>query len=154
VNVFGRLGVAPSSRRFKEDIAPMDNASEALLRLKPVTFRYKSEINPARTPQFGLLAEEVDKVNPDLMVHDKQGKTFSVRYDQINAMLLSEFLKEHRKVEQQDRTIQEQGTTILELKKQMQAVIEHAKQQDLQLRRVSEQARRNSPALETIVQRN
>jgi hypothetical protein len=77
----------------------MDKASEALLALKPVTFRYKKEIDPARTSQFGLVAEEVEKVNRDLVVRDKEGKPYTVRYDQVNAMLLNEFLKEHRKVE-------------------------------------------------------
>ena len=79
----------------------MDKASEALFALKPVTFRYKKEIDPAGTSQFGLVAEEVEKVNPDLVVRDKEGKPYTVRYDQVNAMLLNEFLKEHRKVEQQ-----------------------------------------------------
>ena len=79
----------------------MDQASEALFALKPVTFRYKKEIDPAGTPQFGLIAEEVEKVNPDLVVRDKEGKPYSVRYEQVNAMLLNEFLKEHRKVEQE-----------------------------------------------------
>jgi hypothetical protein len=78
----------------------MDRASEALLALKPVTFRYKPEIDTKRGPQFGLVAEEVEKVDPDLVVHDKDGKPFSVRYDQVNAMLLNEFLKEHRTVEE------------------------------------------------------
>jgi hypothetical protein len=75
----------------------MDTASEAILALKPVTFRYKKEIDPADRSQFGLVAEEVEKLNPDLVVHDKDGRPYSVRYDQVNAMLLNEFLKEHRK---------------------------------------------------------
>jgi endosialidase-like protein len=153
VNVFGQLGVASSSQRFKEDITPMNQASEAVLALKPVTFRYKKKIDPAGTPQFGLLAEDVEKVNPDLVVHDKKGKPYSVRYDQVNAMLLNEFLKEHRKIEEQDRTIQEQGATIAQLKEQMQAVITHAKDQDLQIQRVPDQAQINSPAVQTIVRR-
>ena len=93
INANSKLGTATSSKRFKKDIKPMDKASESLLRLKPVTFRYKMEIDPAGTPQFGLVAEDVEKVNPDLVVHDKQGKAYSVRYDQVNAMLLNEFLK-------------------------------------------------------------
>ena len=96
----GQLGVAVSSQRFKDEIKPMDKASEAILALKPVTFRYKHEIDPKRIPQFGLIAEDVEKVNPDLVVRDKEGKPYSVRYDQVNAMLLNEFLKEHREVEQ------------------------------------------------------
>jgi hypothetical protein len=99
INSNGRLGTMTSSRRFKEEIEPMEQASEALFALKPVTFRYKKEFDPVRTPQFGLVAEQVEKVNPDLVVRDKEGKAYSVRYEQINAMLLNEFLKEHSKVE-------------------------------------------------------
>ena len=108
VNSNGRLGTMTSSRRFKERIKPMGNASEALLALKPVTFRYKSEIDPAGTPQFGLVAEEVEKLNPNLVVRDKEGKPYSVRYEQINAMLLNEFLKEHKTVQELKSTVQKQ----------------------------------------------
>src|SRR6266403_677956 len=94
----------------------MDNASEALFSLKPVTFHYKKQIDPAGTPQLGLVAEEVEKVNPDLVVRDKEGKPYSVRYDQVNAMLLNEFLKEHRKVAEQACEIEQQRATITELK--------------------------------------
>ncbi len=97
VNQNGRLGIEPSSKRFKEGIKPMDKASGVLLALRPVTFHYKPEIDPEGIPQFGLVAEEVEKVNPDLVVRDKEGKPYTVRYDQVNAMLLNEFLKEHRK---------------------------------------------------------
>jgi Chaperone of endosialidase len=100
VNTDGQLGTTTSSKRFKDEVKPMDKASEAILALKPVTFHYKKEIDPERTPQFGLVAEEVEKVNPDLVVRDKEGKPYSVRYDQVNAMLLNEFLKEHRKVQE------------------------------------------------------
>jgi hypothetical protein len=110
----GKLGTVPSSRRFKHDIKPMDKASEALLVLKPVTFHYKSDTKD--TPQFGLIAEEVAEVNPDLVVRDKNGEILSVRYDHVNAMLLNEFLKEHRKVELQDRRAQEQQKEIDTLK--------------------------------------
>jgi hypothetical protein len=96
----GQLGVAASSQRFKDEVRPMDGASEAILGLKPVTFRYKKEIDPAALPQFGLVAEEVAKINPDLVIRDADGKPFTVRYEAVNAMLLNEFLKEHRKVEQ------------------------------------------------------
>jgi hypothetical protein len=95
----GFLGVAISSARFKEDIKPIDKASEAILALKPVTFHYKKEIDPKRTAQFGLVAEEVQKVNPALITRDRDGKPYTVRYDAVNAMLLNEFLKEHHKVE-------------------------------------------------------
>ena len=93
VNGSGKLGVAASSARFKERIKPMDNASEAIFTLKPVTFRYKKDIDAEDTPQFGLVAEDVEKVNPDLVVRDKEGKPYSVRYEAVNAMLLNEFLK-------------------------------------------------------------
>jgi hypothetical protein len=98
VNTQGRLGVSPSAARFKDEIKPMDNASEAILALKPVTFRYKKDIDSAGTPQFGLVAEDVEQVSRDLVVRDKNGKAYTVRYDAVNAMLLNEFLKEHRKV--------------------------------------------------------
>jgi Chaperone of endosialidase len=101
INGNSKLGTTTSSKRFKDEIKPMDNASDALLALKPVTFRYKKEIDPHGVSQFGLVAEDVEKVNPDLIVRDKEGKPYSVRYDQVNAMLLNEFLKEHRKVEEQ-----------------------------------------------------
>ena len=96
----GHLGTVASSARFKQEIKPMDNASEAILALEPVIFRYKHELDPAGIPQFGLVAEEVEKVNPDLVERDQQGKPYSVRYDAVNAMLLNEFLKEHRKVQE------------------------------------------------------
>jgi hypothetical protein len=102
VNANGRLGVNPSSQRFKDEIKPMDKVSEAILALKPVTFRYKQEIDPERTPQFGLVAEDVDKVNPDLVARDAKGEVYTVRYEAVNAMLLNEFLKQYRKVQQQD----------------------------------------------------
>src|SRR5207248_337603 len=105
VNLDGKLGTIMSSRRFKEDIKPMDKASEAILALQPVAFRYKKDFDPTGTAQFGLVAEDVAKVNPDLVVQDKEGKPYSVRYDQVNAMLLNEFLKERKKVEAQEETI-------------------------------------------------
>jgi trimeric autotransporter adhesin len=99
VNANGQLGTTPSSERFKDAIKPMDKASEAILALKPVTFHYKKELDPDRTPQFGLVAEEVEKVNPNLVVRDEKGQIYTVRYDAVNAMLLNEFLKEHQKVQ-------------------------------------------------------
>jgi hypothetical protein len=101
----GQLGVAPSSARYKDAIKPMDKASEAILALKPVTFRYKHELDPDGIPQFGLVAEQVEKINPDLVARDDQGKPYTVRYEAVNAMLLNEFLKEHRKGQEQDATI-------------------------------------------------
>src|SRR5206468_10193867 len=91
----GQLGVAPSSQRFKDAIKPMDKASEEILALKPVTFRYKHELDPEGIPQFGLVAEDVERVNPDLVVRDADGKVYTVRYEAVNAMLLNEFLKQH-----------------------------------------------------------
>jgi hypothetical protein len=99
INSAGRLGTVPSSQRFKDNITPMDKLSEGLFALEPVTFHYKKELDPAGGSQFGLVAEQVVKVNPDLVVRDKEGKPYSVRYDQVNAMLLNEFLKEHREVQ-------------------------------------------------------
>ena len=115
VNSNGKLGVAASSARFKEAIKPMDKASEAIFALKPVTFRYKKELDPDSIPQFGLVAEEVEKVNPDLVVRDAEGKVYTVRYEAVNAMLLNEFLKEHK-------TVQEQGATIARQQKQIEAL--------------------------------
>jgi hypothetical protein len=126
----GQLGTANSSRRFKNDIKPMEQASEALLALKPVTFHYKSD--KTDTPQFGLIAEEVAEVNPNLVVPDKNGEIYTVRYDAVNAMLLNEFLKEHRKKE-------EQGATIAQLKKEMQTVVARLKEQDSKIQKVSAQ---------------
>lgn len=105
VNSSGKLGTVVSSERFKDAIHPMGNASEAILALKPVTFRYKQELDPDGIPQFGLVAEEVQKVNPDLVSRDKHGKPYTVRYEAVNAMLLNEFLKEHRKVEQLEKQV-------------------------------------------------
>jgi hypothetical protein len=101
----GQLGTATSSERFKEEIKPMDKASEALFSLNPVTFRYKKELDPAGTQQFGLVAEDVERTSPDLVARDENGVVNTVRYDQVNAMLLNEFLKEHRKVQEQEATI-------------------------------------------------
>jgi hypothetical protein len=108
----GQLGTVASSERFKKDITTMDKASDAILSLRPVTFHYKTDGED--TPQFGLIAEEVAKVNPALVLPDKEGKPYTVRYDAVNAMLLNEFLKEHRKME-------EQQATIAELKKELEA---------------------------------
>jgi hypothetical protein len=131
INSDNKLGTATSSRRFKEDIKSMDKASEAVLALKPVTFRYKKEIDPTGRSQFGLVAEEVEKVNPDLVVRDREGKTYSVRYDQVNAMLLNEFLKEHKKVEKLEATLK--------------AVNAHLQEQAAQIQKVSAQVNAAKP---------
>jgi len=116
----GQLGTLSSCRRFKTDIKPMDNVSEAVLALKPVKFHYKSD--KTNTPQFGLIAEEVAELNPDLIVRDKDGEVYTVRYDQINAMLLNEFLKAHRKVEKLEATITRQEEQIEALAAGLQKV--------------------------------
>src|SRR5204863_1953571 len=115
VGTNGQLGTVVSSARFKEAIQPMDKASEAILALKPVTFHYKQELDPDGIPQFGLIAEQVEKVNPDLVIRDEDGKVNTVRYEAVNAMLLNEFLKEHRKVE-------EKAGEIAQMKKQIETL--------------------------------
>lgn len=119
VDATGHLGTKGSSQRFKTAIKPMDKASEALLALKPVTFQYKKELDPEGTPEFGLVAEQVEKVNPDLVVRDAEGKIYSVRYDAVNAMLLNEFLKQHGKVQELAATIAAQEKAIKALSAQM-----------------------------------
>ena len=118
----GKLGVATSSARFKEAIKPMEKASDAILALKPVTFRYKQEIDPEGTPQFGLIAEEVEKVDPQLVARDEDGKVMTVRYEAVNAMLLNEFLKEHKKVEQLSAILRKQEATNSQQQKQIEAL--------------------------------
>jgi hypothetical protein len=122
VDTNGMLGTVVSSRRFKDAIKPMDQASEALFALKPVTFRYKKEIDPQGISQFGLVAEDVEKVNPDLVLRDKEGKTYSVRYDQVNAMLLNEFLKEHRTVQEQEKKLEDLEAEMKEQRALIQKV--------------------------------
>src|SRR6516165_9927665 len=119
VEANGHLGTITSSARFKEAIKPMNEASTAILALQPVSFRYKHDLDPAGSPQFGLVAEEVAKVNPDLVVRDDEGKPYTVRYDAVNAMLLNEFLKEHRKVEQLKKNF---DSKIAEQQKQIEAL--------------------------------
>jgi hypothetical protein len=130
VNASGRLGISGSSIRFKEAIKPMDKASEAILALKPVTFRYKKELDPEGIPQFGLVAEDVENVNAALVARDEQGKPYTVRYEAVNAMLLNEFLKEH--------------STVQELKKEVAALTAG-------LQKVSAQLELNKPAPQTVL---
>jgi hypothetical protein len=141
VNSSHGLGTVSSSRRFKDDIKPMNKASEVLFALKPVTFRYKKEIDAAGRSQFGLVAEEVEQVNPDLVVRDNEGKTYSVRYDQVNAMLLNEFLKEHRKVEQLTKDFE---SKFAEQQKQIAALTSG-------LQKVSAQLEVSKPAPQTVL---
>jgi len=112
VNALGKLGVAASSARYKQAVKPMDKASQAILALKPVIFRYKEELDPDGMPQFGLIAEEVEKVNPDLITRDEEGKPTTVRYEAVNAMLLNEFLKEHRQVQEQKSGLAKMKSTV------------------------------------------
>ena len=114
----------------------MDKASEAILALKPVTFRYKNDIDPDGTPQFGLVAEEVEKVNPALITRDADGKPYTVRYEAVNAMLLNEFLKEHRRMEEQDKRIEELTAQL--------------KQQAAQIQKVSAQLEASKPAPQVV----
>jgi hypothetical protein len=117
VNSAGQLGTLTSSQKYKRDIRNMGEASDALLELRPVTFRYKPELDPAGLPQFGLVAEEVEKVNPGLVAHDDHGRPYTVRYEAVNAMLLNEFLKEHRQVETQTAKIEELTRRLERLEK-------------------------------------
>jgi len=112
VNGAGKLGVQVSSRRFKDEIKPMEKASEVIYGLKPVSFRYKADIEPTRPLCFGLIAEEVEKLNPNLIVRGSDGQVNSVRYDAVNAMLLNEFLKEHKTVEEQRASIANLKSTV------------------------------------------
>jgi hypothetical protein len=141
----GQLGTVASSERFKKDIGAMEEASEAILSLRPVTFHYKTDTKG--TPQFGLIAEEVVKVNPALVLPDKEGKPYTVRYDAVNAMLLNEFLKEHRKV-------QEQEATITQLKKDFRATVAQLTtrldEQAAQIQKVSAQLEASKPAPQVV----
>jgi hypothetical protein len=147
IDTDGHLGTITSSKRFKDAIKPMGDASETILALKPVTFRYKQELDPEGIPQFGLVAEEVEKVNPDLVARDADGKAYTVRYEAVNAMLLNEFLKEHRKVEQLEATVMQQQQ---DFQKQIQALTARFNAQESQLRRVSEQVQESKPALQLV----
>jgi hypothetical protein len=136
INSAGKLGTTTSSRRFKDEIKPMDKASEAILALEPVTFRYKRDIDPAGSAQFGLVAEEVEKVNPDLVVRDAEGKPYTVRYEAVNAMLLNEFLKEH--------------STVQELKNEVAALTATVKEQAAQIHKMSAQLEVSKPAPQVV----
>jgi hypothetical protein len=133
----GRLGHAVSARRYKDDIKPMDKASEALFTLKPVMFRYKKQVDPAQSLDYGLIAEDVAKVAPELAVRNEKGEIENVRYQAIYAMMLNEFIKEHK-------TVQEQGATIAKLQKQIEALTAG-------LQRVSDELELNKPAPRTVV---
>jgi uncharacterized coiled-coil protein SlyX len=150
----GLLGHATSSRRYKEDIKPMDKASEALYRLNPVTYRYKKEIDATQRPAFGLIAEEVAEVNPDLVAHNVKEQPESVHYEMVNAMLLNEFLKEHKRVQDLEAAVAQQ-------KKGMELLAAQLKEQAAQIQKVSagvemskfatERIRRGEPAPKMVV---
>jgi Chaperone of endosialidase len=137
----GQLGTLASAERFKKDIAAMEKASEAILSLRPVTFHYKTDTKG--TPQFGLIAEEVANVSPALVLLDKEGKPYTVRYDQVNAMLLNEFLKEHRNVESLKNDFQ---ATVAQQQKEIIALTATVKEQALQIQKVSAQLAAASPS--------
>ena len=141
VNAAGQLGTMVSSARFKKDIQSMDKTSEAIFSLRPVTFHYKQDIT--NEPEFGLIAEEVAKVNPDLIIKDKEGKPFTVRYEEVNVLLLNEFLKEHKKVE-------EQQVSISQLKSEMQTMVAQLKEQAAQIQKVSAQLEVGKPAPQVV----
>ena len=140
----GLLGHLSSSRRYKEDIKPMNNASEALYRLKPVTYRYKKDIDRTQRVDYGLVAEDVAKVDPSLAVRDGTGQIESVRYTAVNAMLLNEFLKEHKKVE-------EQQASISQLKNEMQTMVAQLKEQAAQIQKVNAQLQVTQPVAKVVV---
>ena len=142
VNANGQLGTAVSSARFKKDIESMGQSSEVIFSLRPVSFRYKGD--ETNLPCFGLIAEEVGKVNPDLILLDKEGKPLTVRYEQIDAMLLNEFLKEHKKVEAQQ-------ASISELKSEMQTMVAQLKEQAAQIQKVSAQLEVSKTAPQVVV---
>src|SRR5882757_3145755 len=137
VGMNGKLGTVVASVRFKDEIKPMDKASEARLALKPVTFRYKHELDPDGIPQFGLVAEDVEKVNPDLVARDEKGKPYTVRYEAVNAMLLNEFLKEHRTVQAQQNEIE--------------ALRAELKEQRALIQKVSDKVELNKPVQQMVV---
>jgi len=143
VDTNGQLGTVVSSARYKDAIKPMDKASEATLALKPVTFRYKHDLDPNGIPQFGLVAEDVEKVNPDLVARDEQGKPYTVRYEAVNTMLLNEFLKEHKKVESLEKAMAEQ-------QKDNAAMRAMLKEQAAQIQKVSARLEVTKTAPQTV----
>jgi hypothetical protein len=149
----GQLGTMNSSRRYKTDIKPMDKTSESILALKPVTFRYK--VHTASTPQFGLIAEEVAEVNPNLVIYDDDGKPLTVRYEAVNAMLLNEFLKEHKTVREQKATIADLKSTVAQQQKGFESKLAKQEKQiaalTAGLQKVSARLEVSKPAPQTAV---
>jgi len=141
VDATGKLGYVVSARRYKDEIKPMDKASEALFALKPVTFRYKGDIDPAHAKMFGLIAEEVAEVSPDLVVRNAKGEVDTIRFDSINAMLLNEFLKQHRKVQGMEVTVAHQKkefeATVAQQEKEIKSITASLREQATQIQRVN-----------------
>jgi uncharacterized coiled-coil protein SlyX len=148
----GHLGTVTSSARFKDNLKPMDKASEAIFALRPVTFHYKPELDSAGIPQFGLVAEQVEKVNPELVTHDEEGKAYTVRYEAVNAMLLNEFLKEHHKGQKQDATISELKEVVAQQHKEIKTLAASVKELAAQIQKVSAQLglRKHAPQLAVV----
>ena len=158
VGAGGKLGFQPSSRRYKDDIKPMDKASEALFALKPVRFRYKQEIDPAHSTDFGLIAEDVANVNPNLVARDEEGKIVTVRYEAVNAMLLNEFLKEHQIVEDQQRRLRQQESNAqaqgARLSKQESIIAAQQKELDAlteRIQKMNDQLESNRTAPQVVI---
>jgi hypothetical protein len=151
---FGRSNLNGSSRRFKHDIQPMDQASEVIFALRPVAFRYNKEYDASQRPSFGLIAEDVAVVAPDLVGRNKKGEPESVRYEQINTMLLNEFLKEHQKVQHLGVVVAQQRNdsevTIADLKKQLERVVAHSEGQGKKIQKVSARVELNRAAQQTV----
>ena len=157
VDSTGHLGTLTSSARYKDNVQPMDKASEAILNLKPVSFRYKREKIVKAIPQFGLVAEQVEKVSPELVASDDQGKPYTVRYEAVNAMLLNEFLKEHRTVEQQgaemkkqDRKVETLESTIAQQEKEIDALAAGLKEQAAHIQKVNAQLAAMQPTARLV----
>jgi len=141
----GQLGTTASSARYKEAIQPMNEASEAILSLQPVTFRYKKNFDPNAIPQFGLVAEQVEKVDPDLVARDEEGKAYSVRYEAVNAMLLNEFLKEHSTVQEQKASISRLQSAMAQQREDFKAT---AAQQEREIQALAASLHKVSDQLE------
>jgi Chaperone of endosialidase len=151
VNSDNKIGTLVSSRRFKDEIKPMNKASEAILALKPVTFRYKKEIEPNGAIMFGLIAEEVEKVDPDLVTCNPKGEAETVRYEAVNAMLLNEFLKAHRKMQEQEATINQLKSEAAKQDATIAALTESLKEQAAQIQKVSDRLEVSKPAPQMVL---
>lgn len=158
IDAFGHVGTVVSSQRFKDQIEPMENASEAIFALRPVTFRYKKELDPDSISQFGLVAEEVEKVAPDLVARNAKGGVYTVRYEAVNAMLLNEFLKEHRRVEEQQAAIaalqSELQTVRADQQRGIQILTARLEQQAANIQKVNDSIELTKSAREAVAQKD